>query len=106
MRLLYEFDVLAGQSAVHDELVEAMYTRQLAIYTSVLEAGTASGDFAPVLDIETLAMNLVALEDAYGLHIVAGNSHITVDKAEQAMRAASTGLGAPPTPDGGETPPA
>ncbi|GAA3066737.1 MULTISPECIES: TetR/AcrR family transcriptional regulator [Actinomycetes] len=100
MRLLYEFDVLAGTSQVHDELVEALYRRQLATYTSILQRGAASGDFAPRTSIETLAMNLVALEDAYGLHIVVGNSLITVEMAEKAMREAAAGLGAPP----GDTP--
>lgn len=95
MRLLYEFDVLAGTSRLHDELVERMYQRQLATYTGILERGVAAGAFTPVLPIETLAMNLVALEDAYGLHIVAGNSLITVASAEAAMRAAADGLGAP-----------
>lgn len=33
MRLLYEFDVLAGNSSLHDEMVETMYSRQLATYT-------------------------------------------------------------------------
>ncbi|KRC51661.1 TetR family transcriptional regulator [Leifsonia sp. Root227] len=95
MRLLYEFDVLAGTSKLHDDLVEKMYLRQLATYTTILERGTASGAFAPRLDVATLAMNLVALEDAYGLHIVAGNSLITVESAEAAMTAAAAGLGAP-----------
>lgn len=96
MRLLYEFDVLAGTSSAHDEMVEHMFTRQLGIYRRVLNAGTESGDFAPVIGIEQLALNLVALEDAYGLHIVAGNSLLTVADAEAAMRAAATGLGATP----------
>lgn len=95
MRLLYEFDVLAGTSKLHDDLVERMYLRQLATYTAILERGTASGAFAPRLEVATLAMNLVALEDAYGLHIVAGNSLITVESAEAAMTAAANGLGAP-----------
>ncbi|MEY9852028.1 AcrR family transcriptional regulator [Leifsonia sp. EB41] len=97
MRLLYEFDVLAGTSTLHDELVERMYLRQLATYTGILERGAAAGVFAPALPVETLAMNLVALEDAYGLHIVAGNSLITVASAEAAMRAAATAFGAPTT---------
>lgn len=96
MRLLYEFDVLAGTSSAHDAMVESMYTRQLRIYRTVLESGVAAGAFAPVLPIPQLAMNLVALEDAYGLHIVAGNSLVTVAEAEAAMRAAAAGLGAPP----------
>lgn len=96
MRLLYEFDVLAGSSTVHDELVETMYARQLATYSAILESGTAAGDFAPRMDLPTLAMNLVALEDAYGLHIVAGNSRISVAMAEDAMRQAAAGFGAAP----------
>ncbi|MFF2052645.1 TetR/AcrR family transcriptional regulator [Leifsonia sp. NPDC058194] len=95
MRLLYEFDVLAGTSQLHDELVERMYLRQLATYTGILERGVAAGVFAPRLEVPTLAMNLVALEDAYGLHIVAGNSLITVESARAAMVAAAEGLGAP-----------
>lgn len=95
MRLLYEFDVLAGTSQLHDELVERMYLRQLATYAGILERGITAGVFAPRLEIATLAMNLVALEDAYGLHIVAGNSLITVESARAAMVAAAEGLGAP-----------
>lgn len=95
MRLLYEFDVLAGTSELHDSLVESMYVRQLATYRGVLESGSRKGIFAPRIDIATFAMNMVALEDAYGLHIVAGNSLITVAAAESAMLAAAAGLGAP-----------
>lgn len=97
MRLLYEFDVLAGTSAAHDEMVESMFTRQMQIYRQVLTAGVESEVFSLTMPIGQLAMNLVALEDAYGLHIVAGNSLITVEDAKAAMRAASTGLGASPT---------
>lgn len=96
MRLLYEFDVLAGTSAAHDEMVENLFQRQLGIYRRVLQAGVESGDFSPVIPLEQLAMNLVALEDAYGLHIVAGNTLISVAEAESAIRAAATGLGAAP----------
>ena len=95
MRLLYEFDVLAGSSSLHDELVEQMYRRQLATYTDILTRGEAAGAFRPSIAIETIAMNLVALEDAYGLHIVAGNSLITVERAAAAMRDAAGAFGAP-----------
>lgn len=96
MRLLYEFDVLAGSSSLHDEMVETMYSRQIATYTGVLERGIAAGMFAPELDVPTLAMTLVALEDAYGLHIVGGNSLIDVDGAVKAMRSVAEKLGAAP----------
>ena len=96
MRLLYEFDVLAGSSSLHDEMVETMYSRQLATYTGVLERGIAAEMFAPEIDVPTLAMTLVALEDAYGLHLVGGNTLIDVAEAEQAMRRVAEKLGAPP----------
>lgn len=96
MRLLYEFDVLAGTSSAHDEMVENMFNRQMKIYQDVLAAGIKGGVFAPVIPVEQLALNLVALEDAYGLHIVAGNSLMTVERARDAMHAAAAGLGAPP----------
>lgn len=96
MRLLYEFDILAGSSSLHDELVEKMYARQISTYTGVLERGIATKLFAPELDVPTLAMTLVALEDAYGLHIVGGNSLIDVGGAERAMRRVAEKLGAKP----------
>jgi AcrR family transcriptional regulator len=98
MRLLYEFDVLAGTSALHDELVERMYERQHSTYSGILTRGTASGAFTPLLPIASLATNLVALEDAYGLHIVAGNSRITVALALAEMTQLAAALGAPPSP--------
>lgn len=96
MSLLYEFDVLAGGSALHDELVQRLYLRQLATYRGVLAAGRAAGAFTPRLDDEQLAMTLVALEDAYGLHIVGGNALMTVESARAAMRAVAADLGCPP----------
>ncbi|PJM95392.1 TetR/AcrR family transcriptional regulator [Streptomyces sp. CB01373] len=95
MRLLYEFDVLAESSPLHTKLVESMYERQLATYRTVLELGAAAGAFNLVLDTATAALNLVALEDAYGLHIVAGNGQITVRRAVEAMLDASRAFGAP-----------
>lgn len=84
MRLLYEFDVLAGKSPLHDELVQRLYREQLALYREILEAGAASGEFTLNGALDDIAMNFVALEDAYGLHIVAGGS-ITLTDAQRAM---------------------
>ena len=94
MRLLYEFDVLAGKSPLHDALVQQLYGEQLQLYTGILEEGAASGDFALTGALADTAMNFVALEDAYGLHIVAGGS-ITVADAQRAIRAFAAQAGAP-----------
>ncbi|EYT60401.1 MULTISPECIES: TetR/AcrR family transcriptional regulator [Microbacterium] len=96
MSLLYEFDVLAGNSALHDELVQELYLRQLETYRGVIAAGRAAEVFSPGIDDEQLAMTFVALEDAYGLHIVGGNALMTVPKAAAAMRAVAEQLGCPP----------
>jgi AcrR family transcriptional regulator len=53
MRLLYEFDVLAGTSSAHDEMVENMFNRQMKIYQDVLAAGIANGVFAPVIPVDS-----------------------------------------------------
>lgn len=95
MRLLYEFDVLAGTSALHDELVQSMYQRQLAVYASILEAGSVSGVFELKGDPTEISMNFVALEDAYGLHIVAGNGMISVDSARSAIYLYAEQAGSP-----------
>lgn len=84
MRLLYEFDVLAGKSPLHDELVQRLYREQLELYRGVLAEGVAEGAFALTGPLDDIAMNFVALEDAYGLHIVAGGS-ITLDDARRAI---------------------
>ena len=96
MRLLYEFDFLAGNSALHDELVQKMYLRQLDTYRGIFAAGRCTGVFTPNLDDGQLAMTFVALEDAYGLHIVAGNALMTVESAAATMRAVAAELGCPP----------
>jgi len=96
MSLLYEFDVLAGSSALHDELVQKLYRRQLETYRRVFAAGRETGAFEPRLDDGRLAMTFVALEDAYGLHIVGGNALMTVAAAADAMRAVARELGCPP----------
>ena len=55
-----------------------------------------TGVFTPNLDDGQLAMTFVALEDAYGLHIVAGNALMTVESAAATMRAVAAELGCPP----------
>jgi len=95
MRLLYEFDFLAGNSALHDELVQKMYRRQINTYRGIFAAGRRTTAFTPRLDDDQLAMTFVALEDAYGLHIVAGNALMTVESAVSAMTAVAGELGCP-----------
>ena len=94
MRLLYEFDVLAGKSRLHDELVQQLYREQLELYRAILAEGTETGTFSLTGPLDDVAMNFVALEDAYGLHIVAGGS-ITLADARRAIALYASQAGCP-----------
>lgn len=99
MHLLYEFDVPSGTPWYTTDLVRTMYDRQMRTYRAILERGIACGELTSLIPLETFAINLVALEDTYGLHVVSGNDRITMEVAEQAMRrAAAEGLGSYTTP--------
>ncbi|MGH3642219.1 MAG: TetR/AcrR family transcriptional regulator [Mycobacterium sp.] len=70
---LYRLDSYLAFRDNHSALVTGLYDKQVALYLGILETGQAQGYFelrARPLDI---AQNLVALEDAYGLHIITDN---------------------------------
>jgi AcrR family transcriptional regulator len=77
---LYEIDLYKRGNPVHAVLGRGLYDRQVALYHGILELGRSQGHFQlrePVLDI---AQNLVALEDAYGMHIISGNQSLPVSR--------------------------
>lgn len=68
--VLYELHVHAARSRTHAALMTALYDREVSLYRQVLLAlGLTNAD--------EIAANAVALEDAYGLHIVGRNAHVT-----------------------------
>ncbi|WP_102194719.1 TetR/AcrR family transcriptional regulator [Microbacterium aurantiacum] len=94
MRLLFELDVLAGNSELHEELVQELDRRQLVTYRGIIDAGVQAGVFRPNLDADLVAKTLVALEDGYGLQIVA--DRITTHAiAVGAIRSVAAELGCP-----------
>ena len=54
-------------------LIRSLTGRQVSLYQRILEVGQARGVFDLVDDSLTIARNLVALEDAYGLYVINGN---------------------------------
>lgn len=81
VRLLYELGTAQRGGASWGSLIRSLYERQVTMYQSILEVGQASGAFTLVDDPRTLARNFVALEDAYGLHIVTNNPAIDYEVA-------------------------
>jgi DNA-binding transcriptional regulator YbjK len=94
MRLLYELDVMAGSSALHEQLVQELDRRQFATYHGIVSAGRRSGVFAPVLGDDLVATTLAMLEDGYGLHIVTDHT-TTHDAAADGIRSVAEQLGCP-----------
>lgn len=81
--LLYELHRRAGRSPGHAELMTSLFAREVALYTTALEVGAATGVFSLSASAHDLAHGLVALEDGYGLHIVSHNAALRVDKARE-----------------------
>ncbi|MFB7657458.1 MULTISPECIES: TetR/AcrR family transcriptional regulator [unclassified Streptomyces] len=80
--LLYEFSPQARQRPSDARLRRELYGRQVALYVRVLTAGAEAGRFRLQRPADEIAANLVALEDAYGYHVIA-QMFMTRDQAEK-----------------------
>ncbi|MFE4952694.1 TetR/AcrR family transcriptional regulator [Streptomyces sp. NPDC056653] len=81
--LLYELHRRADRSSGHAALMASLFAREVALYTTVLEVGAATGVFTLTESAADVARNLVALEDGYGLHIVSRNTQLTPREAQR-----------------------
>jgi AcrR family transcriptional regulator len=79
VRLMCELGGSAGRYPVYAEMLTSLYDRQVAMYQVILESGEAAGVFTLRQPSETVARNIVALEDAYGYRMVA--QHGSIDHA-------------------------
>jgi AcrR family transcriptional regulator len=84
-QVLNEMSVSASRSSVHAALMAQLFDREVSLYLSVLEAGQASGAFRLSQPALTVARNLVALEDAYGFHLLAKTASIDADTVLDAL---------------------
>jgi AcrR family transcriptional regulator len=80
-QVLNELSVSASRSLVHARLMSQLFDREVSLYLSVLQDGEAGGAFRLSQPALTLARNFVALEDAYGFHLLAKGSPIDVATA-------------------------
>lgn len=71
-QVLNELHTHAYRDAYHAELMAELYRLEVSHYTEVLTEGVEAGEFTMTLPVETAASNLVAMEDAYGLHFMGG----------------------------------
>jgi len=84
-QVLNELSANASRSRVHAQLMSQLFEREVSLYVSVLQEGEAAGAFRLCHPALTLARNLVALEDAYGFHLLAKVSSIDAPAALGAL---------------------
>jgi AcrR family transcriptional regulator len=102
VKLMCELGGAAGRYPVYAAMLTSLYDRQVAMYQIILESGAATGIFTLAHPSETIARNIVALEDAYGYRMVARHQAIDHDVAtalilEYARLATSHPLDTPST---------
>ncbi|WP_426936811.1 TetR/AcrR family transcriptional regulator [Brevibacterium sp. LE-L] len=71
-QVLNELHTHAFRDSFHAGLMAELYRLEVSLYASVLTEGVEAGAFTMTLPVDTAASNLVALEDAYGLHFMGG----------------------------------
>ena len=86
-RLLYELDALTGTSPAFEVLSSAFFDRQVHLYSTLLAAGEATGEFELSAPPETLARGFIAMEDGLGLQVVIGHAGIDSGEAERILLA-------------------
>ena len=102
-QVLDEISVNASRSPMHATLMTLLFDREVSLYTAVLEVGQARGDFELTDSADVIARNFVALEDALGLHLLAHNSSMTLERAERQLASyalSTTGVPVTPTAPG------
>jgi AcrR family transcriptional regulator len=84
-RLLYELHRLADRSAAHAALMSSLFAREVDLYTRLLEVGAVAQTFTLTAPPADIARNLVALEDGYGLHVIARNPAVDAARARDLL---------------------
>jgi AcrR family transcriptional regulator len=81
LRITYDAAGYFRDNPMLGALIRSMTARQVEVYRRVLELGASQGVFALADTSQSIARNLVALEDAYGLYMISGG-----EIADEALR--------------------
>jgi AcrR family transcriptional regulator len=82
-RLLYELVPLTFRNRAASVRQATFFAEQAELYRQVLDAGEKAGAFHLVAPADFLARSLVALEDGYGIEVLAGTA--TADEIESRL---------------------
>ena len=81
LRVIYELHVASSREPTHAALLTALWEREVSLYDAILRRGAAAGAFGLRDDARAVAETVVALEDAFDLHLAGHNSAIDRDLA-------------------------
>jgi AcrR family transcriptional regulator len=84
-RMLYELHLHAAHDRTHAALMTGLFDREVSLYAMVLQHGHDAEELALVAPAVDVATNAVALEDAFGLHVIGRNSRIDVERARSLL---------------------
>lgn len=73
-QVLNEMHVHAFRDQFHADLMSDLFEREVSLYLGVIEKGIERGVFSDTMSPLNVARNLVALEDAYGVHLLGGSN--------------------------------
>ncbi len=83
-RLLYELVPITFRNESAAEKQAEFFAQQVELYAQVLAEGESDGTFRLLAPVPFLARGLVALEDGYGIEVVAGSA--TPEEVEDQLR--------------------
>jgi AcrR family transcriptional regulator len=81
MRAIYELHVAAARDESHAALLTRLWESEVSLYESVLRRGADDRVFTLRDDARAIAETVVALEDAFDLHLTGRNAAIDRDLA-------------------------
>ena len=81
LRTIYELHAAAVRNPVHAELLTTLWEREVSLYEAILNAGQADEQFVLVGSAREIAETVVALEDAFDLHLTSNNRALDRDLA-------------------------
>jgi len=81
MRVIYELHAASSRVDSHAALLTKLWEREVSLYEDILRGGAESGVFTLTGDPRAIAETVVALEDAFDLHLTGRNSALDRDTA-------------------------
>jgi AcrR family transcriptional regulator len=80
-RVIYELHAAAARNPVHAALLARLWDREVDLYERILNEGAGAGEFRLRGGAREIAETVVALEDAFDLHLTSNNGAVSRENA-------------------------